>query len=125
MLLACAAAPRPALAGPPPHDRVVVVIMENKSYDEVRTQPYVASLILQGAAFTNSLAVTHPSQPNYFALWASSTLGVTNDNCPPAGTPNPSENLGHACEAAGLRWRAYSENLATAGSAACSFDGTA
>ena len=43
---------------------------------------------------------------------------------PPPRTPSPSENLGHACESAGLRWRAYSENLAAAGSTACSFDGT-
>ncbi len=122
LLLTCAVAPAPALAVPP-HDRVVVVVMENKSYDEVRTQPYTAGLMTQGATFTNAFGVTHPSQPNYIAMWAGSTLGVTNDNCPAPGSPYPSENLGHACEAAGLHWRAYSENLATAGSAACSFDG--
>jgi hypothetical protein len=104
---------------------VVVVIMENKSYDQVRTQPYTASLISAGAVFTQSFGTTHPSQPNYFALWAASTLGVTTNNCPPAGTPFSAENLGQACEAAGLTWRAYSENLAVAGSAACSYDGNA
>jgi acid phosphatase len=122
VLLASGAAPATALAVPP-HDRVVVVVMENRSYDEVRTQPYTAGLMLQGATFTNAFAVAHPSQPNYIALWASSTLGVTNDNCPPSISPTPSENLGHECEVAGLRWRAYSENLGSAGSAACSFDG--
>ena len=35
----------PASAAVPHHDHLVVVIMENKSYDEVRTQPYTASLI--------------------------------------------------------------------------------
>lgn len=124
LLLSGSSLATPALAVPP-HDRVVVVVMENKSYDEVRTQPYTASLMTQGAMFTNAFGVAHPSQPNYFAMWAGSTLGVTNDNCPPAGTPNPSENLGHAVELAGLRWRAYSENLASAGSTACSFDGSA
>jgi acid phosphatase len=48
---------------------------------------------------------------------------VTNDNCPAPGTPFSAENLGHACEAAGLTWRAYSENLAVAGGIACSYDG--
>ena len=110
-------------AAVPHHDRVVVVIMENKSYDEVRTQPYTASLISAGAVFTQSFATNHPSQPNYFVLWAGSTLGVTNDNCPAPGTPFSAENLGHACEAAGLTWRAYSENLAVAGGIACSYDG--
>jgi len=112
-------------ATPVPHlDHVVVVVMENKSYDEVRSQPYTASLIAQGASFPASFAVTHPSQPNYFALWAGSTLGVSNDNCPPAGAPFAAENLGHACEAAGLTWRAYSEDLPFAGATGCSYNGS-
>ncbi len=126
--LACLAlfACGPAHAGVvPPHDRVIVVVMENKSYDQVRTQPYTASLMAQGATFTNSFGTTHPSQPNYISLWAASTLGVTTNNCPATLTPLTAENLGHACEAAGFTWRAYSENLAVAGSTACSFDGNA
>jgi acid phosphatase len=63
--------------------------------------------------------VTHPSQPNYLALWAASTLGVTDDDCPPAGAPYAVENLGHACEAAGLTWKSYCENLPSAGSTTC------
>ena len=31
----------------PHHDHVAVVIMENKSYDEVRSLPYTASLICE------------------------------------------------------------------------------
>src|SRR5262245_36695269 len=112
-----------AAAGVPAHNRIVVVIMENKPYDTARLLPYTASLIASSASFSRSFAVTHPSQPNYVALWAGATLGVTNDNCPPAGSPFAAENLGHACEAAGLTWRAYSENLAVVGSPACSYDG--
>lgn len=119
-LLALAA---PARAAAPHHDRVVVVVMENKSYDEVRTLPYTASLLAQGATLTNSFAVTHPSQPNYFALWGGNTL-VTNDNCPASGSPYFIENLGQMCETHALTWRAYSENLAVAGSTACSYDGS-
>ncbi len=111
-------------AGVPPHDRVVVVVMENKSYDQVRTQPYTASLGAAGAAFTNSFGVTHPSQPNYFALWAGSTLGVTSNNCPAPGSPFSVENLGHACATAGRTWRAYSENLPSAGATGCSYNGS-
>lgn len=109
----------------PPHDRVIVVVMENKSYNQVRTQPYTMSLMSVGATFTNSFGTTHPSQPDYLSLWAGSTLGVTNNNCPAPGAPFAAENLGHACEVAGISWRAYSENLAVAGSTACSFDGSA
>jgi phospholipase C len=106
----------------PAHDHVIVVIMENKSYDEVRVQPYTASLIAGGAEFTASYAITHPSQPNYFALWGGNPM-VTNDNCPPAGSPYALPNLGQACAAAGKTWRAYSENLGSIGSTACSFSG--
>ena len=117
---------RPLLANVvPPHDRVVVVIMENKSYDEVRVLPYTAGLIAAGGTCTSSFAVIHPSQPNYFAIWSGYTQGVSNDNCPAPGSPFSAENLGHACEAAGLTWRAYSENLPTPGGTACSYDGTA
>ena len=120
---ACATVARAGVV--PLHDRVVVVVLENKSYNQVRTQPYTMSLMAQGATFTRSFGVSHPSQPNYIALWAASVLGVTNNNCPAPGALFSNENLGHACEAAGLTWRAYSENLAVAGSTACSYDGSA
>src|SRR4029453_4794526 len=94
----------------PPHDHVIVVIMENKSYFQVRTHPYTASLIAAGASFSASYGITHPSQPNYFALWAGSTLGVTTNACPVPGSPFAAENFGHACEAAGLTWGAPAQN---------------
>jgi len=110
-------------AGVPHLNHVVVVVMENKSYDQVRTQPYVASLIASGAAVPHSHGVTHPSQPNYLALWAASTLGVTTNGCPAPSSPFTAENFGHACEAAGKSWRAYSEDLPAPGSTVCSYDG--
>ena len=115
----------PVAAAVPALNRVVVVIMENKSYDQVRTQPYTMSLMAGGATLTNSYGTSRPSQPNYFSLWAGSTLGVTVNNCAPPGTPFTDENLGHACEVAGKTWRAYSENLAFVGSTTCSYDGSA
>jgi acid phosphatase len=57
-------------------------------------------------------------------MWGGNTM-VTNDNCPPAGSPYPYANLGNACQTAGKTWRAYSENLGSVGSTACSFNGTA
>jgi hypothetical protein len=114
-----------AANGVPNLNRVVVVVMENKPYNLARVQPYTASLITQGSSFSLSFAATHPSQPNYFALFAGGTLGVSSDACPAPGSPFSAENLGHACEAAGLTWRAYSENLPSAGGTACSYDGSA
>jgi acid phosphatase len=101
-------------------DHVIVVVMENKSYDQVRSAPYTASLIASGASFSNYYAITHPSQPNYLALWSGGTQGVSSDACPSPGSPYQTANLGSACEAAGLTWAAYSEELPSTASTACS-----
>src|SRR3989442_4248906 len=114
LVLSTAAADTPAL------DHIIVVVMENRSYDQVRTASYTASLISSYSPFSQSYAIPHPSQPNYLALWAATTQGVTNDNCPSPGSPYSNENLGHACQAAGLTWKAYSENLPSVGSTVCS-----
>ena len=98
----------PAAAAPPgvPQlDHVILVVMENHSYDQVRTLPYVSTLVRDYTSFSQSYAVTHPSQPNSLALWAASTLGISNDNCPPAASPYSAANLGSACEAAGVSWK--------------------
>jgi acid phosphatase len=112
--------PRPSAAQDVPRmDHVVLVVMENHSYEEVRTLPYISSLITQYTSFSQSYAVTHPSQPNYLALWAASTLDVTDDACPPAGAPYSAANLGSACEEADLKWKSYCEDLPATGSSDC------
>jgi len=48
----------------------VVVILENHSYTQIignSSAPYLNSLRQLGASFTDSHAVSHPSQPNYLA----------------------------------------------------------
>ena len=125
-LLCALAFPGAASALPvPAHDHIVIVIMENKSFGVASAQPYTQTLMAQGATFNRSFAVTHPSQPNYFALFAGGTLGVTTDACPAPGSPFSAENVGHALVTAGKSWRAYSENLPVAGGTACSYDGSA
>ena len=103
----------------PELDHVIVVIMENAPYAEARAAPYVASLAAANASFAHSYAIRHPSQPNYIALWSGGTQGIVSDSCPPPGSPYDTENLGHACEAAGLSWRSYCENLPAPGSTVC------
>lgn len=109
-------------ASVPALERVIVVVMENRSADQALdplTCPFTAKFARTWTHFSESYAVTHPSQPNYLALWAGSTMNVSNDACPPRGSPYEAENLGHALEAAGKTWRAYSEDLPGPGSAAC------
>ncbi len=120
----CAAsAVDPATVSPagrvPRLDHILVVVMENKPYDQARRQPYTASLVASGASFSNYYAIAYPSQPNYLALWSGSTQGVQSNECPAPGSPFHGANLGQACEAAGLTWRAYVEDLPAPGSPAC------
>jgi len=119
LLLAAA----PVHAAVPALDHVAVVVMENHDWSQVRGYPYVSSLRANGCELTNSFAISHPSQPNYLALWAASTLGSTDDACPPLGSPFTAANLGHSVEAAGKTWRSYSEDLPSVGSSTCNSGG--
>lgn len=103
----------------PRYDHVVIVIMENKGYNSVigsSSAPYINSLASQGANFTASHGVTHPSQPNYIALFSGSTQGVTSDTCPVNFT---GQNLASQLIAAGFSFKGYSESMPSAGYTGC------
>ncbi len=111
-----ASAAQPALPTP---DHVLVVVMENKDTDEIlgsAAAPYLNALAQAGASFTDAHAETHPSQPNYLALFSGSTQGVTDDDCDHS-FDRP--NLGAALLAAGRTFVGYAEGLPRAGSTAC------
>jgi acid phosphatase len=106
------------LALPRP-DHIVIVIQENHSFSQIigsPDAPYINRLATQGALFMQSFGITHPSQPNYLALFSGSTQGVTDNSCPHSFT---TANLGHELLAAGLTFIGYSENLPSAGSLIC------
>lgn len=119
-----ASAPLTATADVPPLDHIIVVVMENKAYSQAAVPPYTVNLMASGSSFSSFYAYTHPSQPNYLMLWSGNTQGVTNDVCPPAGSPYATANLGQACEAAGKTWRSYAEDLPAVGSTVCTNNGT-
>ena len=111
-----ATAPAPA-AGPPAH--TLIVMMENLSYGQVignPAAPFINRLARRGALFTNSHAITHPSEPNYLALFSGSTHGVIDDSCPLRFT-GPS--LASELIAAGRTFAGYAEGLPGTGSPAC------
>jgi acid phosphatase len=115
-----APAPAKRAAVPPRPDHVVVVIFENKgsaSQSDPANAPFITSLFSRSAVFTNSRAITHPSQPNYLALFSGSTQGVTSDACLSRFHSRP--NLGAQLIAAGHSFAGYSENLPTPGYTGC------
>jgi phospholipase C len=81
--------------------------MENKEHGSVigsPSAPYTNALARRYASLTHMYGVTHPSLPNYFALTAGTTFGVTSDctDCQQSG-----RNIADQLEAAKLSWRAY------------------
>jgi hypothetical protein len=115
-----AAAPQArAATSVPRFDHVVLVMFENKASSQITSSsaPYFGSLAGQGASFSQSYAITHPSQPNYIALLSGSTQGVTSDSCPQTFS---GENLAHQVAAAGLTFRGYSESMPSNGYTGCS-----
>jgi acid phosphatase len=107
----------------PVPDHIVIVIMENHGYNQIigsSNAPYINSLASDpnGALFTNSHGLTHPSQPNYLMIYSGSNQGVTNDNLP-SNLPFTALNLGASLINSGRTFTGYSEGLPSVG-----FNGT-
>jgi phosphatidylinositol-3-phosphatase len=105
----------------PSFSHVTIVVMENHNYGQIigSTQaPYINSLARINALFTNSHAISHPSEPNYLALYSGSTHGVSSDACPLrfAGS-----SLGGELIRASRRIRGYMEELPAVGWMGCSY----
>jgi acid phosphatase len=99
---------------------VVVVVMENHAYQQVigsPDAPFLNGLARRGALFTHSYAITHPSEPNYLALFSGSTQGVTSDACPVTFTV---PNLASGLLSAGKTFAGYAQGLPATGSPVCS-----
>jgi acid phosphatase len=92
----------------------MVVMMENKSYDQVigqASQPYTNSLAQSYGLATNSYAFGHPSLPNYLDLISGSNQGVTDDNPPSSHSFPGVATLADQLAGAGYRVKAYAEDL--------------
>ena len=111
--LAAATLPTPA--------HIVIVVEENRSEANIigsKSTPFINALAANGANMAQSFAETHPSEPNYLALFAGSTFGVTKDSCPVNAGNAP--NLGSELLAAGYTFIGYAEGLPAVGSPVCS-----
>ncbi|OBH10596.1 alkaline phosphatase family protein [Mycobacterium sp. E1747] len=111
--LAAAAIPQPA--------HIVIVVEENRSEANIignKSAPFITALAASGANMVQSFAETHPSEPNYLAMFAGNTFGVTSDRCPVNAGDAP--NLGSELLAAGYTFAGFAEGLPAVGSPACS-----
>ena len=104
----------------PVFDHIVLVMFENHAYSQINgssSAPYFNSLASQGAKFTQSYGVTHPSEPNYLAIFSGKTQGITDDSCPHSFTGN---DLGNQLITAGKTFKGYSESMPSDGYTGCS-----
>jgi PKD repeat protein len=108
-----------AVTSVPRPDHIVIVLEENRAEQNILGNPdapFINSLAASGANMTSFFAETHPSQPNYLALFSGSTQGVTDDSCPHAFA---TANLGAQVIGAGLDFTGYSESLPSVGYTGC------
>jgi phospholipase C len=88
-------------------DRIFIVVLENTWFARAAQAPFLQSLAVHGALFTDYYAITHPSYPNYLAMVTGSTLGVQDDTQRDFDVTSLVDLL----ESAGLSWKVYAENL--------------
>jgi len=103
---------------------IIIVIEENHGYDQIigsQNAPFINRLAKEGTLFTNAHSITHPSQPNYLALFSGSTQNADGDECLVPKTPFTDPNLGAALIKAGYSFKGYAETLPKTGFTGCFF----
>jgi phosphatidylinositol-3-phosphatase len=101
----------------PPLGHVVIVAMENHSYNDVvgsSSMPYFNSLINQNGLAQNFYANVHGSFPDY-AMVTTGELITTNGAGLPSDFPISIDNIERELIAAGKTWKVYAEGLPSAG----------
>ncbi len=86
--------------------KLVVIVMENNTYDDIvgnSQAPYLNQLMAQGELFTDYTAVASGSNPNYLGM----TSGLTSAQSP------PSNNVFQAIDGSGgaVTWKEFMESM--------------
>ena len=125
VVIACTSASLGAAAARAPwpdgllvYDHVVIVVEENKDYEELigsPAAPYLDALRAEGASFTQMYAEEHYSEGNYFWLFSGSNQGVGFSDRVPT-EPITASNLGAELIRSGRSFKGYSEDLPNIGS---------
>jgi phosphatidylinositol-3-phosphatase len=99
-----------AAGGQPVFGHVYLIVMENHGYDAVvkgTQMPYLKSLITKGGVATAYEGVSHPSQPNYIALFSGDLQDVDDDSVHDIDAANLADQL----EGKGKSWSVSAENV--------------
>ena len=102
----------------PSYDHIVIVVEENKDYDQITgstAAPYLNKLASEGASLLRMFAEEHPSEGNYFWLFSGGNQGVGFfDQVPRAKLP--ASSLGEQLIKKRLSFKGYSQSLPAIGS---------
>lgn len=98
---------------------VFLVLMENKSWAEIKDSPdapFLNQVMLPHASYASNYrgprdGNLHPSEPNYIWLEAGDNLDITNDNDPDKNHRPQTDHLVNLLEAAGVSWRSYQQGI--------------
>lgn len=105
--------------GLPVYDHIVIVMEENKDYEQIigsPAAPYInGTLKVEGANLTQMFGEEHHSQGNYFWLFSGSNQNVGFFDRVPR-KPITASNLGEQLIAAGRTFKGFSEGLRAIGS---------
>lgn len=83
-------------------DKVLVVVVENKSYSQMKARaPRIWALAQKYGYATNFRAIVHPSLPNYIVMASGSTLGVRSNVFPRSARLRQPSVFGNTVKAGG------------------------
>ena len=111
-------------AGLPVYDHVVIVVEENKNYDQIignAKAPHINQVLkAEGASFTKMFGEEHNSQGDYYWMFSGSNQNVGFVDTVPNATNNPNypftaSNLGQQLIAKSHSFKGYSESLPSIG----------
>jgi acid phosphatase len=119
LALPAAAADAPSWSSTlPRYDHIIIVVEENKDYDQIigsPAAPYLNKLASGGACLVRMFAEEHPSEGNYFWLFSGSNQGVGFFDQVPRAKLTAS-SLGEQLIKKGLSFKGYSQSLPATGS---------
>ncbi len=95
----------------PNFNHVVLIVLENESYQSIIGSPLLPNLnnlARQNVLLDNYFARAHPSLPNYISLVSGDTQKITSD-CTSCFVDAP--NLADEIEASGRTWKSYEESM--------------
>ncbi|HLX82632.1 MAG TPA: alkaline phosphatase family protein [Terriglobales bacterium] len=109
---------------PPKHfDHVLIVVLENQSYDSAIKNDLLKSLAQRGAVFSSFGNLYHYSYPNYLAMIAGSDFGVHTPQLLSDQQRTFKDDSEHRTIGDSLNWRNYAEDYPASASARAPFLG--